>query len=250
MFRFILILTFWVAASFVAQSQVINTETKRTDKKDDGWTGNLDLGLNYTKNTNEIWQLISRADIHYHREKHTVLMLSDLQLISVNRDNIQNRGYQHVRYNYQIRPYLIPEMFVQAQYNQLWLIDLRLLMGAGPRFRLVQTDSTQLYAGTLLMYEYENIADGVEFNRDVRLSAYLSGNFDFNKNFGLSHITYYQPRIDYWSDFRISSETDFRFTITSRLSFKTGLTLNYDSRPPEGLINTFITWKNALSFNF
>jgi putative salt-induced outer membrane protein YdiY len=249
MFRFILTVILVVGA-IQAQGQVINTETKRSDKKEDGWTGNLDLGLNYTKNTNEIWQLISRADIHYNREKHTVLMLSDLQLMSVNRDNIQNRGYQHFRYNYQIRPYLIPEAFVQAQYNQLWLIDLRLLMGAGPRFRLVHSDSTQLYAGALVMYEYENISNGIEKNRDVRLSAYVSGNFDFNANFGLSHITYFQPKIDDWADFRISSETDFRFSITSRLAFKTGLSLNYDSRPPEGLIKTFIGWKNTLSFNF
>lgn len=250
MFRFILTIAFFIAMTIQLQGQVINTETKRKEKKEDGWTGNLDLGLNYTKNTNEIWRLISRANINYEREKHSVLMLSDLQLMSVNRDNIQNRGYQHVRYNYQIRPYLTPEAFVQAQYNQLWLIDLRLLMGAGPRFRLVHTDSTQLYTGVMVMYEHENIAQGQENNRDVRVSSYLSGNFDFNKYLGLSHITYYQPRIDDWSDFRISSETNFKMTLTSRLSFKTGISINYDSRPPEGLINTFVNWRNALSFNF
>ena len=250
MHRTLLILLLILFSIKYTTAQVINAEKKRKGESGQGWEGNVDLGLSYTKNTKEILQLTSRANVQWTKENQTVLLLSDLRLMSVNQSNIQNRGFQHARYNYEFRPYLIPEAFIQAQYNQLWKIDLRVLAGAGPRFRILNTDSSRIYLGTLLMYEYENIADSLERNRDLRLSSYLSTGFAVNDRFRIDHITYYQPKVNLLSDFRISSETVFKFFLTTRLAFKTTFSINYDSRPPDGLENTFISWSNSLSFNF
>ena len=168
----------------------------------------------------------------------------------VNRDQLLNRGYQHIRYNYAYNRRLIPEAFVQAQYNQIWKIDLRFLAGAGPRLRILQSDTAHLYFGALLMYEYEQISNGIEFNRDLRFSAYISGRYHFNPWVQLDHITYFQPRVDDFYDYRMSTETSLRFGITTKLGFKTTFSLSYDSRPPDDLQNTFYSWINGLSFQF
>ncbi|MEM0998261.1 MAG: DUF481 domain-containing protein [Bacteroidota bacterium] len=235
----------------VSQAQVIDTETKRTKREGEGWTGQIDLGFTFVRNTNDIRTLTGASDINWTRSRNTLLLLNQYRRMQVNGDNIQNQAFQHVRFNHQLRRYLIPEAFVQAQYDQLWLIDLRVLAGAGPRFAILEKDSANIHFGVLMMYEYENITGGQERNRDVRVSTYLSGNVIVNEHFAANHITYYQPRIDDWSDFRISSSTNLRFTIIKdRLAFKTGLDFRYDSRPPEDLITTFLTWTNGLSLGF
>ncbi len=236
--------------SFLLHAQVINTEAKRIDQEEEGWAGTVDLGFSLIKNTREIIQFTNNTRVQYNRQKSRLLLLNELVVMKVDQSDLLNRGFQHVRYNYEFRRYLIPEAFVQVQYNQLWKIDLRLLAGAGPRFELFHSDSANIYLGTLVMYEYEEVNKGAEFNRDFRLSTYLSGGFTLKQNVEFNSITYFQPRLDAWEDFRISTENSLRFGITSRLGFKTTFGLSYDSRPPDDLQNIFYSWTNGISFNF
>lgn len=246
-----LLLTFlFTYLSILLNAQVVNTEAKRIDHDEEGWAGTVDLGFSLIKNTREIIQLTNHTNVQYVHKKSRLLLLNELVLMRVNQDQLLNRGFQHVRYNYETRPYLIPEVFVQAQYNQLWKIDVRLLAGAGPRFRLFRSDTANLYVGTLVMYEYEQVDQGSAFNRDFRLSSYLSGGFSFKSYIDFNSITYFQPRLDDWADFRISTQNSIRFGITSRLGFKTTFQLSYDARPPDNLQDTFYSWVNGLSFKF
>lgn len=248
--RHALIGFFFLLATLNASAQVINTEKKRLNQSEEGWAGNIDTGLSLIRNTREIFQLTNKVHVQYRKRRHTLLLLNDFSLMSVNRDRLLNKGFQHIRYNFEKRPYLIPEAFVQAQYNQIWKIDVRILAGGGPRFRLHHTDSSYLYMGTLVMYEYEEVNQGAEYNRDVRFSGYVSGGYQFKPWVGVEHITYFQPRVDDLSDFRLSSETALRFALTSRLAFHTTFKLSYDSRPPDDLQTTFYSWINGLSFGF
>ena len=243
-------LIFFVFLGLQASSQVINTENRRMKQEGEGWTGNVDLGFSMIKNTREILQFSNNTHIQYYRSKSTLMLLNELVLMRVNQDRLLNRGFQHVRYNYEVRPYLIPEAFVQAQYNQLWRIDVRLLAGVGPRFRIYQTDTSRIYWGALVMYEYEQVNQGTTFNRDFRFSTYLSGGYTFKENLDFRTITYFQPRVDAWEDFRISTENSLRVGITSKLGFKTTFSLSFDSRPPDDLQDTFYSWVNGLSFKF
>lgn len=45
------------------------------------------------------------------------------------------------------------EVFTQLQQNNVTGIDLRLLAGTGPRFKLSETKTIALFAGTAAMYE-------------------------------------------------------------------------------------------------
>jgi len=234
----------------LVSAQVINTEKKRLNSSEEGWEGSWDVGFSLIKNTREILQFTNRINVQYRENNHTLLLLNDANIMRVNRDQLLNRGFLHARYNYEVNRALIPEVFVQAQYNQIWKIDLRFLTGAGPRFRLLANDTSSLYMGALLMYEYEQITDGIEYNRDMRFSAYISGHYQFNPWVQLDHITYFQPKVNDFFDYRVSTETSLRFGITSRLGFKTMFSLSYDARPPDDLQNTFYSWVNGLSLTF
>lgn len=231
-------------------AQVINTEQKRTIQDTDGWVGAADLGFGLTKNTRTILQTSSRISAQYHKKRHTLLLLNDLNLLKVDSNSVQNSGFQHVRYAYQLRKFLIPEAFVQAQYNQVWKLDFRFLAGAGPRFQLLKNDSNRIFMGVLGMYEFEKVDGGQRYNRDFRVSAYLSMGFGIGKRLTFESITYFQPMIRRPRDFRLSSESSLRASITKHLGFKTSFQLNFDSRPPDDLTRMFYSFQNGLSFKF
>lgn len=238
-------------SAIAAQAQVVNTETKRILDGKDGWNGHIDFGFALTENTRSILQGSSQVVAQYQKKGSTLLLVNDLRLLKVDKEDLQNRGYQHVRYSYEVIPrYLIPEAFAQVQYDQVWLLDMRFLAGAGPRFQLFKNDTARAFAGALVMYEYEKVDGGADYNRDFRLSTYLSGSYRWQKHLGLDHITYFQPRLDDFKDLRISTETSFRVDITRHLGLKLGFTLNYDARPPESLPKRIYSLTNSISYVF
>jgi putative salt-induced outer membrane protein YdiY len=234
----------------VAMAQVINTEQKRAFQKEDGWVGSADLGFGLTQNVRTILQVNSRITAQYHKKKSTLLLLNDLSLLKVDSNSIQNSGFQHVRYNYQVRKFLIPEAFVQAQYNQVWKLDSRLLVGAGPRIALLQNDSNRVFMGFLVMYEREKVNNVQQLNRDLRMSNYISMAFGLNKKVTFESITYFQPLFRSFRDLRVSSESSLRLAITKHMAFKTSFMLNFDSRPPDGLTRMFYSFQNGFSYKF
>lgn len=229
---------------------MINTENKRIDNGKDGWSGHVDLGLSLVQNTKQILQGNSQVQARYQKGRDMLLLLNDVSLIQVDQDDLLNRGYQHVRYNHEVRPYLIPEAFVQVQYDQIWKLDMRFLAGAGPRFRLVRNDTVRAYVGTLVMYEYEEVAGGQDYNRDFRLSSYVALGYKLQNRLSVDHISYFQPLLQDWADFRVSTETNVRVGVGKHFGLKVGFNLNYDARPPEGLPKRIYGLVNGVSWVF
>lgn len=230
-----------------AAAQVVNTEGKRSFDDKDGWNGNVDLGFGLAKNIRTILQASSRVNAHYHHDRHTLLLLNDINFLKVDSNSVQNSGFQHVRYSFKVRKFLIPEAFVQAQYNQVWKLRMRVLVGAGPRFQILKNDSNRVFFGSLAMLEYERVDSALRFTRDLRSSSYLSMAFGINKHVTFESITYFQPLFARPRDFRLSSETSLRTNLSKRLSFKTSFTFNYDSRPPDARTKLFYSFQNGLS---
>jgi putative salt-induced outer membrane protein YdiY len=171
----------------------------------------------------------------------------------VDKDNLVNSGFQHLRYNYTIKDssFFTIEAFFQHQYNTIKLLKKRLLYGIGPRFRLLNTPKSRIYIGALAMYENEKLTDSLETSRNItRLGSYMSFKWDILKNLSFVSITYYQPAFSNFHNFRLSTETSFQLKITDSFSFKTGLQANYDSKPPENVQNLFYNWENELIYSF
>lgn len=248
---FILSLCFLFASSIPLSAQVVNTEKLRSGQKDEGWffDGALDFGAN-RNNAGQTVRLGIRTRLEYLQNRHKYMLLGQTyltQFLNVNVSgsvprNFTNRRFAHLRYNYQFNDRLTWEAFTQVQFNQIQLIRLRWLTGTGPRFRLIQNDSSRLYAGAIYMYEYEEEFKATDepkpteldiINRDSRLSTYISGAYGWRNILTLEHITYYQPNLSDFADYRISSETTFSVAISEKVTFNTYFQLIYDTRPPD-----------------
>lgn len=231
--------------------QIIHIENRRLAAIDSGLTGNVAAQINFIQNTNKIFQSNNYFQLQYATGKHSILSLSNQNVNIVNRDKVVNDGFQHFRYNYKFSDPVTLEAFVQFQYNTIVAIDFRSLFGVGPRFNIIQNDSTntRLFVGTQYMYEYEEESTG-RINRDHRISSYVSYGKPINDIFLFDAIAYFQPALNRFKDIRLSIEAFLEINITKSLRFRLRQSIHFDSAPPEGVRNTFYNFGNGLVYNF
>lgn len=231
-------------------SQVVNIESKRFLNDTNGFVGKIDFNFQITQNTQQIISLGNNVHVQYQKNKSRFLFLNDINFIKAGNTNFVNAGFQHLRYNYKIVNRITWEAFVQAQYNQILKLNLRLLGGTGPRFKLLKNDRIRLYWATLYMYEHEDIAgEAIQYNTH-RMSSYLTFSVNIGKNADFTSTTFYQPNIQNFTDYRIANDSSFELIINKKLNFKTGFNLLYDTQQPQGIPNLVYSLKNGLSFKF
>ncbi|MCB9038428.1 MAG: DUF481 domain-containing protein [Lewinellaceae bacterium] len=249
----------------MAFTQVVNTEKLRLDKEEKGFFGEASLDLGLARNrAGQTVRLGTSARLELRRGAHRWMALGAYNLTQFNDvdepgsapKNFANNGFGHLRYNYRANRWLTWEAFAQAQYDRIQQIDLRLLAGTGPRLRLVKTDSAQLYFGALYMFEHEESRNEFEepeafterlFLDDHRLSTYLSTGLRITSYLTINHVTYFQPNLSNFSDFRISSETSLSVKLTNRLSLRTYFQLIYDTAPLVPVPNAMYVLNNGFS---
>jgi len=247
--RIVLILCFGLL-SVPLVAQIVNVEGKRNQLDQEGWHGTVDLNFDLTQNTKTVLTLGARTNVQFLKGRHRVLLLADADRDAANGTNLVDRGYNHLRYNFEFgqKRRLAFEAFNQVQYNSVQLIQYRHLIGAGLRFSLYQTDSLKLWMGSLPMFEYEELTTDI-VERNVRQSSYLFF-FFARKKFEFQTINYYQPNLADFSDFRLTTGTTIELGILRWLRYVSTLDLTYDSKPPVEVPNVVFTLKNGIKLEF
>ena len=234
-------------------AQVVNIETLRRPTDTTKWTGSVSLDVSLIKNTNDIFRITNKAHIQYKDSMNLWLLVNDINLQRIEGFSLVNRGTQHLRYNRRISKKIKWEVFGQTQYDAISEIDLRALVGTGPRFNLSVSDNYKFYLGTLVMYEYEQASDGIPdgLERDIRASTYLSFSLYPTETISIISTSYFQPKINVLADHRFSSNTSFLFQILGNLAFKTTFNYFFDAVPVSDVIpRTQYELTNGLLYTF
>lgn len=248
-------------------SQVVNTEKLRLDNFEKSFVGDLDLSFGLSQNkAGQTLRFNGLTRFEILKSRTHWLLISGYGLTQFKKvdepgtapKTFSNNGFSHLRFGRKLSPFLVWEAFVQGQFDEVQEVEVRFLTGTGPRFKLLRTDTSHLYIGLLYMYEYEknsieitiNEPDDfqfLDFERNHRLSTYISGAAAINGYLSINHVSYYQPKINDWSDFRISSETTIAIKLTNQVSLKTYFQLVYDREPPDTVPRTMFNLTNGLS---
>jgi hypothetical protein len=245
-------------------AQIVNTEKLRFFQKENGWVGDADFRFGLARNkAGQTLSLGSSGRLEYLLDQNRWMVLGGYYLTqfrNVNDPgtvprNFNNWGFSHFRYNRTLGKRLTVEAFLQGQFDEVQEIDFRFLSGTGLRLHLHETDSSTLYWGTLLMFEYEESSDdpnneaNITYHRDLRLSTYLSAAFKVKNYLTCNQVTYFQPNVMAWGDFRISSETRLSIKIRKNLSLDTYFLLIYDTQPARTVPRTMYSLTNGLSLS-
>ena len=239
--------------SLTSFSQVVNIETLRKASDSIKWTGSISLDVSLIKNKNDIFRIANKAHVQYSDQTNLWLFVNDLNFQKIEGNSLVNRGTQHLRYNRKISERVKWEVFTQAQYDAISQIDFRGLVGTGPRFKLTKNDNYRFYLGTLIMYEYEKASNLISdrIQNDIRGSAYLSFSLYPTEKISVISTSYYQPKLDAFSDYRFSSNTSLLFEIYKNLAFKANFNYFFDAVPVSSNIpKTQYELTNGLIYSF
>ncbi|PPK84301.1 uncharacterized protein DUF481 [Neolewinella xylanilytica] len=236
-----------------ATAQIVNIEDKRKGFDTVGWYGQIDLGANLTRNVNQVISVNGAIRVDRKGRTNSLLGIADYKLVQVSGDNALNAGFGHLRHAYYLSDKWRWETFGQLQYNEQIRLQLRGLLGTGPRLKVLSIDNNRVYLGTLYMYEYDEVAEGEIIYRSHRLSSYLSFNLYPWEQLSVSNTTYYQPVLPDFQMPRISTVTSLSLKVTTRLSVQTSFSLTHDPLLNQGLPdvpNTTYEWINGLRYSF
>ncbi|MFO8053970.1 MAG: DUF481 domain-containing protein [Bacteroidales bacterium] len=229
-------------------AQIMNIERLRLES-DSGWTGTATGAYNINKSSKKVSQLQTNLHVQYHKDIHTYLMVSDLNLIKAGRENFENNGSQHFRYTRSMNNWMSLEGFSQFQYNRILKIRFRNLWGGGIRFEIFDQDHFKWYLGNMMMYEHEQYENEKKSNT-LRLSYFINIMYQWEEHISLSSIVYIQPKMFDLPDLRVNWQSSLNFKVLDNLSI--GIQYNWmtDSRPPEGVSKVIYSLRNKISYSF
>lgn len=235
-------------------SAQVNTERMRAFGVD-GFATTLGGDLLLESGNADLFEVGLNTRFDYRRDRHYAFLVGQLRYGEESDATFKNRTFGHVRYNYQWVPWLVGEAFTQLQQDGFKLLQLRVLVGSGPRFQYVDTGTLGLFQGTTLMYERENLNAGEVIGHPaeqsvMRWSNYLNVRIKLTEQTSFIGTIYVQPRLDAFEDVRVLHDASLAVAITEHVTLRTTLNLNYDSRPPDNVEDLDVEVRNGLQVTF
>jgi len=232
-------------------AQILNAESLRKVADTSGWSGAASIDFALKRNVNDFISIGSDIHVEHETPKHLILLKNDFRFQKVENDKFTNAGILHLRYNYKTHRKMSWEVFGQAQYNKVSLVDFRGLFGSGPRLKLSNSEKYRFYLGILIMFEHEELADGITpIQRDFRGSTYFSFSLYPTEHITVVSTTYYQPLISSFSDYRISSQSSAIVGLYKNFALKMTYTFTYDEFPAVGIANSQYSFTSGITYIF
>ncbi len=241
-----IMLLFLMAAPAIAQ---VNTEALRLFRRESGLSGNISISFSVDLGNSNLTEFELNPNLVWRGGRHQLFLLNELTSVSTDSGSILNKGFSHLRYNFDLTGRYIPELFLQAQYDHLRKLSQRYLAGGGMRIVAVRGQHFLLAFGITGMYEREQLSTG-EITNFARASDYVSVKMTKKDLLSYSATIYVQPAISDFGDMRILFGSELAIAISKRLSLKTELEYLHDTKPPEDTKRYDLSIVNGLKFSF
>jgi len=233
----------------------VNTERFRQDAESTGFSGNADLeGTVITGNADlQFYSIAGR--LNYNWGPAYTFLIVDSGIGWENGNRLFNQSLAQLRHVQTMNTWLQLEGFLQHDVNKKRKLLGRQLIGGGVRLRLLKAGPLKLRNGIAYMYEMEeyDLPASSLHGRDVhahRLSTYLTLEVGLQKTLKVLSVTYLQPEIGDWRDFKLVTENALIIDAGKHLDVSLKMNGRYDSRPPETIKKLDTISKMGLSLKF
>lgn len=219
----------------VCFSQIVNMESERYRTDTTGWRGSVSGNFAVTNFGEQVIAANAQAHVQYQSKKSLYLLLGSYGFLKGEEQSFIDNGFLHFRYNYKINKAARWEAFIQVQQNAITKIESRMLMGTGPRFKILGQKKFRVYAATLAMFESEKETGKAERINDWRSSSYISFTILPTALSEITSTTYYQPVILDGKDYRLLNQLLFKLNLSKHFAVNLNWTYQYDSTPAAGV---------------
>lgn len=220
-----------------AAAQIVNVQALFTEEGEPGPSGTVELSGEWRTGSVALFSVRGALVGQWRAERHTWLGVVRGEYSFASGERITSRIMEHLRYRYRLSELLSVESFLQHEYDEFRRLQLRGLLGVGPRFKVKDTEELGLVLGAALMLEHERLRRDGEPDAgarwtDARVSSYVLTRVKLMENVSLLETLYAQPRVARPSDIRLLNETALAVTPNTQLTLRVGFTLIYDAAPP------------------
>ncbi len=235
----------------------INTEAMRSENVTDGFINKVNVDFGIEKADAEVIELAAAYRVDYFNPTglHIFFILNYEngyeQEKDLNKNQVVNKGFGHLRMTKMISSKLFFEVFTQFGFNDFLLMKDRKLAGSGLRYKMVSNDRMNTFLGIGLMQENE-IYDKVNEpeKKLLRSTNYLRWNINIAENTELYNTVYYQFSSSDINDYRLLYDGSIDFSVNENLSFFIELNYRYDNDSHGDMGKSYIQLNNGIEFTF
>ena len=240
----------------VAAHAIVNIESMEVGEPKQGFTGTLNISVDGESGNTDKLSVNSGVRLQWHHEAVTNFAIFRYEYAETSDVKDTNKLLFHARHIRQVSDRTAYEGFIQAQRNEFARLTYRRLVGGGVRLTLSEIPNIKsVHLGLGGFYSKENLesrpgtTDGG--TQDTwRISSYLNYVHHLNEQVSVLSTTYYQPAADDFSDLRLLEEAALNVKMTGALSLKFSLDITHDSKPPQEVKETDISYSTGIEYSF
>lgn len=226
-----------------ASSQAILDVERLSTEEARGAHLSADLGLDLSAGNTQVLQLGTNLSAGLRTPRHWVRLVGGVKFLrEMERgEDLVDARYAHLRYNLILSRRLRTFHFAQIQTSRNLLLERRLLVGSGLRYRLLGSERGRLDVASGLMFEEERLnaaelgASEDPLGRRVRLANLASFVHPLGAGAEISNVLYFQPAVAEPGDFRLLDNLSLRAPLGAAVSLELLAEWRMDSQPPAGL---------------
>lgn len=242
---------FWLLCSFLflipanTFASGVNVELRRRSSEKDGMFGDLQMGGSLQHGNTNIITINASGLLGFRKRRHTVFAFGSYSYTSealFSKENIESGAMAHVRYNFEIKKWIYWEVFGQVETDQNLFIDMRNLVGTGPRFVLFEDFEQKVILGSSYMPVYEILSKDVvnpypsgfsdRKTWSHRWNNYFGYNVNITNQFSFQTTVYAQPRFDRFLDLKLFNENILTMEVNELLDLNLALAIVHDRETP------------------
>jgi putative salt-induced outer membrane protein YdiY len=235
---------------------IVNVEAVDVGTPTEGFSGTATASAGGASGNSNRFRGRADARLQWHADKHTDFAVFSYDYGTSRGRTDTNREFVHLRHRFQLASAWALEGFVQAERDEFARLSFRGLVGGGLRRTLLEKDAVAaVYLGLGVMFEREILRRDFRTSdpRDEsigRANTYLSMQTRFNAQTHFSSTIFYQPAVADAADFRLLEEAALYVRLADGMDLRLNVEVRYDSRPPQTVKTTDITYTTGITVSF
>ncbi len=214
----------------------------------------FESGIDFTQKTGNVNSTALGIDFRldsFSGKNHYVIM-ADKRSRSVSQVEYDDYLMVHLRFIRQLTEHMFSELFIQNEQNPYVSLNQRQLYGLSFRHELLRRRNefydTTIFGATGMMLELEALSSEPD-DRRYRFNNYLNARIVSDQRYEMQLITYFQPMVGLFSDYRLLAEAKLSYHLNAYLRWNLSIEYRYDHMPPVGvrqgdrLIKQSISWE-------
>jgi len=239
-----------------AARAIVNVEAVDVGTPTEGFSGTATASAGGASGNSNRFRGRADARLQWHIGRHTDFAAFSYDYGKSRGRTDTNREFTHLRHRFQFAPTWALEGFGQAERDEFARLSFRGLVGGGLRRTLLEREAVAaVYLGLGGMFEREVLRRGFGTSdprgqSTGRANTYLSMQARFNAQTRFSSTAFYQPGMTDFGDFRLLEEAAMHVRLADGMELRLNVEVRYDSRPPQTVKRTDITYTTGVTVSF